>query len=306
MSWSFDGIYRLTGETVTNDTQYNGSVSYGLDPVGNRLSASSSLHGISSAGFSYNADDQILGETYDANGNTTATGGKTFAYDSENQLVSMNGAAVTMVYDGDGNRVLKTANGVTTRDLVDDLNPTGYSQVVEEIANGAANREYTYGLQRIDEDQIVNNAWTPSFYGYDGRSASTPAASSASTKTRSSTTPGAHAQGTPGSPHSKQKTPLNPQFQCSPPPALPQKYCRQSHFGTHSAPRWSARFTPQQAEDSLTGGHVQRFDSVPQSTVLSPESTGPFREKWPFLSSPAVSEPFGTTGKPRTPVRTQT
>jgi len=27
---------------------------------------------------------------------------------------------------------------------------------------------YTYGLQRIDENQIVNNAWTPSFYGYDG------------------------------------------------------------------------------------------------------------------------------------------
>jgi RHS repeat-associated protein len=168
VTWSFDGIYRLTGETVTNDTQYNGSVSYGLDPVGNRLSASSSLHGVSSAGFSYNADDQILGETYDANGNTTATGGKTFGYDSENHLVSMNGAAVTMVYDGDGNRVAKTANGVATRYLVDDLNPTGYSQVVEEIANGAPNREYTYGLQRIDEDQIVNNTWTPSFYGYDG------------------------------------------------------------------------------------------------------------------------------------------
>jgi RHS repeat-associated protein len=168
VTWSFDGIYRLTRETVTNDTQYNGSVSYGLDPVGNRLSASSSLHGVSSAGFSYNADDQILGETYDANGNTTATGGKTFGYDSENHLVSMNGAAVTMVYDGDGNRVAKTANGVATRYLVDDLNPTGYSQVVEEIANGAPNREYTYGLQRIDEDQIVNNTWTPSFYGYDG------------------------------------------------------------------------------------------------------------------------------------------
>jgi RHS repeat-associated protein len=40
--------------------------------------------------------------------------------------------------------------------------------VVEETVNGAANREYTYGLQRIDEDQIVSNAWTPSFYGYDG------------------------------------------------------------------------------------------------------------------------------------------
>ena len=168
VTWGFDGIYRLTGETVTGDSHYNGSVSYGLDPVGNRLSASSSLHGVGSAGFSYNADDQILGETYDANGNTTETGGKMFAYNSENQLVSMNGAAVTMVYDGDGNRVVKTANGLTTRYLIDDLNATGYSQVVEETGYGGASREYTYGLQRIDEDQIVNNAWTPSFYGYDG------------------------------------------------------------------------------------------------------------------------------------------
>jgi RHS repeat-associated protein len=62
----------------------------------------------------------------------------------------------------------QTASGLTTRYLVDDLNPTGYSQVVEETANGAASREYTYGLQRIDQDQIINNSWTPGFYGYDG------------------------------------------------------------------------------------------------------------------------------------------
>ena len=40
--------------------------------------------------------------------------------------------------------------------------------MVEETINGAASREYTYGLQRIDEDQIVNNSWTSSFYGHDG------------------------------------------------------------------------------------------------------------------------------------------
>jgi YD repeat-containing protein len=169
VSWSFDGIYRLTGETVTNDPSGdNGSVSYGLDPVGNRLSQISSLHNIPTGGSSYGADDLIIAETYDANGNTIATGGKTFAYDSQNRLKLMNGGAVTIIYDGDGNRVSKTASGVTTRYLVDTLNPTGYAQVLEEIVNGAAQREYTYGLQRIDEDQIVNNVWTPTFYGYDG------------------------------------------------------------------------------------------------------------------------------------------
>ncbi len=39
---------------------------------------------------------------------------------------------------------------------------------MEEIVGGSVQRVYTYGLQRISENQIVNNQWTPSFYGYDG------------------------------------------------------------------------------------------------------------------------------------------
>ena len=60
-----------------------------------------------------------------------------------------------MVYDADGNRVAKTVNGVTTQYLVDDLNPTGYPQVVEELAAAAVTRTYTYGLQRISQNQII-------------------------------------------------------------------------------------------------------------------------------------------------------
>ena len=70
--------------------------------------------------------------------------------------------------DGDGNRVVKTVNGVTTQYLVDDLNPTGYPQVVEEISGGAVTRTYTYGLQRISQAQSISGTWAPSFYGYDG------------------------------------------------------------------------------------------------------------------------------------------
>src|SRR6185437_16695970 len=125
-----------------------------LDPVGNRLSESATLPGIASGSFNYNADDRLSTENYDANGNVLSSGGKTFAYDSENRLKSMNGGAVTIVYDGDGNRVAKTASGVTTRYLVDGLNPTGYPQVVEET--GVVERTYTYGLQRIAEDQVIN------------------------------------------------------------------------------------------------------------------------------------------------------
>ena len=169
VNWSYDGIYRLTNETISIDPHsVNGSVGYGLDPVGNRQSQSSTLPGIETGSFTYDPDDRLNTESYDANGNTLTTGGKTFAYDFENRLKTMNNGAVTIQYDADGNRVAKTVNGVTTRYLVDDLNPAGYAQVVEEVTNGAVTRQYTYGLQRISQTQQIANAWTPAFYGYDG------------------------------------------------------------------------------------------------------------------------------------------
>jgi RHS repeat-associated protein len=168
VTWNYDGIYRLTNESIAGDASRNGSVSYGLDPVGNRLNDASSLTGIPSGSWGYNSDDEVSSESYDQNGNVTATGGKTFAYDSENDLMSM-GSTVALLYDGDGNRVGKSVNGVVTRYLIDDLNPTGYSQVVEELSGaGAVERTYTYGLQRISEYQPISNVWTASFYGYDG------------------------------------------------------------------------------------------------------------------------------------------
>jgi RHS repeat-associated protein len=94
-----------------------------------------------------------------------------FTYDSENHLMTMSetGTSATVQYDGFGNRVSKTVNGVTTRYLVDDLNPTGLPQVMDELnGSGLVERTYAYGLQRIDENQLISNVWTPSFYGYDG------------------------------------------------------------------------------------------------------------------------------------------
>ena len=122
-SWSYDGIYRLTNETISlAPSGKNGSVGYGLDPVGNRTSDTSSLSGISSGSFSFNADDELASESYDQNGNVTATGGKSFTYDSENHLTSMtaSGTSASILYDGFGNRVSKTVNGVTTKYLVED------------------------------------------------------------------------------------------------------------------------------------------------------------------------------------------
>jgi len=56
----------------------------------------------------------------------------------------------------------------TTKYLIDTLNPTGYSQVLDELVSGAVTKTYTYGLQRISENQLSGSTWTPTFYGYDG------------------------------------------------------------------------------------------------------------------------------------------
>jgi hypothetical protein len=37
----------------------------------------------------------------------------------------------------DGNRVAETVGGVTTQYLIDDRNPTGLPQVMDEVVNGA-------------------------------------------------------------------------------------------------------------------------------------------------------------------------
>jgi RHS repeat-associated protein len=57
---------------------------------------------------------------------------------------------------------------VTTKYLVDTLNPTGYSQVLDELVSGSVTKTYTYGRQRISENQLSGSTWTPTFYGYDG------------------------------------------------------------------------------------------------------------------------------------------
>src|SRR5207248_9817722 len=50
LTWNYDGIYRLTSETIASDPAgTNGTVGYGLDPVGNRQSEASTVSGLPSA-----------------------------------------------------------------------------------------------------------------------------------------------------------------------------------------------------------------------------------------------------------------
>jgi RHS repeat-associated protein len=162
--YGFDAVSRLDSETVTGDVAgVNGAVTYVLDPIGSRSSRTSSLAPIPTATYSYDSNDQLASDGYDLNGNTTSAAGNTYTYDFENRLKSKNGTAVTLVNDGDGNRVAKTVGGVTTKYLVDELNPTGYLQVLEEVSGGSVQVGYTYGTAVVSQRRSGGT----SYYGYD-------------------------------------------------------------------------------------------------------------------------------------------
>jgi RHS repeat-associated protein len=175
-SYGYDNLYRLTSETIASDpNSINGVVSYVYDSVGNRTQKTSTLPGMPGGLTNYNANDQLSTDTYDADGNTTASNGNGYVYDFENHLVQQ--GAISIVYDGEGNRVSKTAGGVTTKYLVDTQNPTGYAQVVyETFTGGTGARElshsYVYGLERISEQRLYftgSQSLTQSiYYVYDG------------------------------------------------------------------------------------------------------------------------------------------
>ncbi len=147
------------------------------DAVGNRKQITSTLAPVPAGLWNYDANDRFTaGDTYDDNGNTVISGGIANGYDFENHLIQK--AGVSIVYDGDGNRVQKTVAGVTTKYLVDTQNPTGYAQVLFETITGNTTqpfdsaRTYVYGLELISKYRqfVANNQGQTqiSYYVYDG------------------------------------------------------------------------------------------------------------------------------------------
>jgi len=139
--YTYDGNGNLTSIKATNIPAYNedfhydalnrlatatgpyGTISYGYDKAGNRTSRT--VNGqqetyVYVAGT--NRIDEITGAAaisfgYDANGNVTAMGDKSFAYNYSNRLVQVQQASVTVgeyVYNGLGQRVSKTVDSGTT------------------------------------------------------------------------------------------------------------------------------------------------------------------------------------------------
>jgi RHS repeat-associated protein len=167
-AWSYDKLYRLTNENISASP--GGSISYLYDSAGNRTSRSSSVSSVPTTTYSYDPNDRLNSDIYDANGNTTNSAGNSYGYDFENRLAYYNILGAIIAYDGDGNRVSEQVGATTTFYLVDSHNPSGYPQVLEELQpvnQGPTNLScaYTYGLSLISQRQP---GVSTNFFVYDG------------------------------------------------------------------------------------------------------------------------------------------
>ena len=171
MNYTYDDLYRLTEENVTDPVLGNETISYTYDSFGNRLKKTDSSGSVS---YSYDDNDRLISEgsvthTYDDNGNmlTKSDGTDTvfYSYDFENRLTFVQGPDGTAeyVYDADGIRVRSVTDGVITNYLVD--KNRAYAQVLEERDDsGSLTVSYVYGDDLIRQKR----GGSVSYYHYDG------------------------------------------------------------------------------------------------------------------------------------------
>ena len=164
-AWTYDLLYRLKQETLSGGV--NATLSYGFDAVGNRTNrtVTGSLN-LTNQPFTFNTNDWMTSDGYDNNGNTTSSFGNSYQYDVLNHLTNVNSGAVLIWYDGDGSRTKKTVGSTTTYYLLDDQNPSGCVQVLEEwTGTTTLSRVYNYGLRLISQRQPNTST---NYFAFDG------------------------------------------------------------------------------------------------------------------------------------------
>jgi RHS repeat-associated protein len=176
IAYTYDDLYRLTDEVITDGINGNRSSSYTYDNTGNRLTKT--VNGVVT-GYAYDKNDRLLDEkiggaivgaySYDNNGSTltkTENGvTTTYNWNDEKRLVSAtvgNTTTVEYLYNDQGIRVSSKQNGVETRYLLDE---GIVANVWEEYApNGAVQASYVYGNDLITQTQANQT----SYYLVDG------------------------------------------------------------------------------------------------------------------------------------------
>jgi len=147
ITYGYDDLYRLKTATYNDGTSFV----YTYDAVGNRLTEVTT-GGLSISYIYDNANrlTSVDGIPYgwDNNGNLLSDGASTYTYDKANRMKTVVQGSTTYgnVYNGQGDRLRQTVNGVPTTYVLD-LN-AGLTQVLSDGSN-----TYLYGASRIAEKQ---------------------------------------------------------------------------------------------------------------------------------------------------------
>ena len=154
-AYEFDLLSRLTSlENNPSGTSDDQTLTFTHMPSGqlstrNNTNSAYDWDGASllSEDFSVNGLNQIIAAamgtiSYDARGNTTTAGNKTYTYDVFNQLTATTGTAATasMTYDPIGRLASITGSGVTTQ-----FGYSGSQMIAEYDSSGAVLRRYVHG-----------------------------------------------------------------------------------------------------------------------------------------------------------------
>ncbi len=193
VSWSYNNLYRLMGETSTSPTLGSAqhTSTYLYDNAGNRTQKTETAGSlIETINYTYDYNDRLLNEVssvhgqtsygYDDNGSETSktgpNGNYTFTYNLQNKLASAsitaNGQTSTTgyLYNEQGIRVRTVSNGTVYNNyLIDQNNPSGYAQVIEELSSRGAVPTISYTIG----DEVLaqcggSSVATPSFLLADG------------------------------------------------------------------------------------------------------------------------------------------
>ncbi len=145
ITYQYDELNQLTQETLLDGT----TIAYEYDAVGNRTKKIVTVGGIpTTTNYSYNDGNELISvdgqaNTYDANGNLTNNGNKTFIYDEENRLIEVKDASnqtiATYTYDHEGKRSSITTTSGTTY-----FHYSGDKVIYETDASNNITAEYTY------------------------------------------------------------------------------------------------------------------------------------------------------------------
>ncbi|MCV3217127.1 polymorphic toxin-type HINT domain-containing protein [Plectonema radiosum NIES-515] len=164
VDYTYDSLYRLTEEKITDAAVGNRTIGYSYDKVGNRLSKTDTLSGLTSYTYDRNnrlkdttQGTKVTNFTYDNNGSLKrrSDGTQTVTYDwindGENRLIGITSSSTSgtsqqrYIYDAFGNRVASISDGVRTNYLsapIWDLPEV----LMEYGASGQVTADYTQGV----------------------------------------------------------------------------------------------------------------------------------------------------------------